>query len=145
MEILEDSGLATVILCLWQVRVNQDPGVGSMESMQAQENPLSSDMSLRSLELRGQMRANVVKEIMSTERIYQKHLKDICEVSLTLPKPARLRAQFLVFCVYMQCLWVYLFRVMYVSAANMQPCSAHISWLPSSATLKISTGSIASS
>ncbi|XP_048867224.1 spermatogenesis-associated protein 13 [Brienomyrus brachyistius] len=66
-----------------RVRVNQDAGVGSMESMQAQENPLSNNMcdiwSLRSLELRGQMRANVVKEIMSTERIYLKHLKDICE------------------------------------------------------------------
>ncbi|XP_023660680.2 spermatogenesis-associated protein 13 isoform X1 [Paramormyrops kingsleyae] len=62
-----------------RVRVNQDAGIGTMESMQAQENSLSSDMSLRSLKLRGQMRTNVVKEIMSTERIYLKHLKDICE------------------------------------------------------------------
>ncbi len=29
-----------------------------------------------------QMRANVINEIMSTERDYIKHLKDICEVSL---------------------------------------------------------------
>lgn len=29
---------------------------------------------------RDQMRANVINEIMSTERHYIKHLKDICEV-----------------------------------------------------------------
>lgn len=31
-----------------------------------------------------QMRANVINEIMSTERDYIKHLKDICEVSALL-------------------------------------------------------------
>lgn len=32
------------------------------------------------LQNRDQMRANVINEIMSTERHYIKHLKDICEV-----------------------------------------------------------------
>ena len=35
------------------------------------------------LQNRDQMRANVINEIMSTERHYIKHLKDICEVTLT--------------------------------------------------------------
>lgn len=34
-----------------------------------------------------QMRANVINEIMSTERDYIKHLKDICEVSSSLTLP----------------------------------------------------------
>lgn len=34
------------------------------------------------LQNRDQMRANVINEIMSTERHYIKHLKDICEVLL---------------------------------------------------------------
>lgn len=34
------------------------------------------------LQNRDQMRANVINEIMSTERHYIKHLKDICEVRL---------------------------------------------------------------
>lgn len=31
-------------------------------------------------ENRDQMRTNVIQEIMKTERVYIKHLKDICEV-----------------------------------------------------------------
>jgi len=34
----------------------------------------------RTVQNRDQMRANVINEIMSTERHYIKHLKDICEV-----------------------------------------------------------------
>lgn len=33
-------------------------------------------------ESKQQMRANVVQEIMDTERVYIKHLRDICEVGL---------------------------------------------------------------
>lgn len=36
------------------------------------------------LQNRDQMRANVINEIMSTERHYIKHLKDICEVLLLI-------------------------------------------------------------
>ncbi|KAL4657284.1 spermatogenesis-associated protein 13-like, partial [Arapaima gigas] len=61
-----------------RVRVNQELQVDSVTNKQAPGSPLSSDTCQRS-ELRNQMRANVVKEIMSTERIYMKHLKDICE------------------------------------------------------------------
>lgn len=34
----------------------------------------------RTVQNRDQMRANVINEIMNTERHYIKHLKDICEV-----------------------------------------------------------------
>lgn len=38
----------------------------------------------RPLQNRDQMRANVINEIMSTERHYIKHLKDICEVAMVM-------------------------------------------------------------
>lgn len=38
----------------------------------------------RPLQNRDQMRANVINEIMSTERHYIKHLKDICEVVMVV-------------------------------------------------------------
>lgn len=38
----------------------------------------------RPLQNRDQMRANVINEIMSTERHYIKHLKDICEVTMVV-------------------------------------------------------------
>ncbi|XP_031652523.1 spermatogenesis-associated protein 13 isoform X4 [Oncorhynchus kisutch] len=67
-----------------RVRVNQeeDSGAESVESCALdQEDPHTDtrDTQTHSAEHREQMRTNVVKEIMNTERIYIKHLRDICE------------------------------------------------------------------
>ncbi|XP_035272123.1 uncharacterized protein spata13 isoform X2 [Anguilla anguilla] len=66
-----------------RVRVNQEDGAVSMaldsvENVQAKE-PVPGATQVQSTEHRDQMRANVVNEIMNTERIYIKHLRDICE------------------------------------------------------------------
>ncbi len=64
---------------VFQVRVNQeDSGAGSVESVADQEDPAPRDN--HSAQHKEQMRTNVVQEIMKTERIYIKHLKDICDV-----------------------------------------------------------------
>uniref|UniRef100_A0A3Q1I735 Spermatogenesis associated 13 n=1 Tax=Anabas testudineus TaxID=64144 RepID=A0A3Q1I735_ANATE len=61
-----------------RVRVNQeDSSAGSVESVADQEDPTPRDT--HATHHREQMRTNVVQEIMNTERIYIKHLKDICE------------------------------------------------------------------
>uniref|UniRef100_A0A3Q2ECE2 Spermatogenesis associated 13 n=2 Tax=Cyprinodon variegatus TaxID=28743 RepID=A0A3Q2ECE2_CYPVA len=61
-----------------RVRVNQeDSSTESVESVADQEDPAPRDKP--STQHREQMRTNVVQEIMKTERIYIKHLKDICE------------------------------------------------------------------
>ncbi|XP_071769828.1 uncharacterized protein spata13 [Centroberyx gerrardi] len=61
-----------------RVRVNQEDSSGeSVESVADQEDPAPRDT--HSAQHREQMRTNVVQEIMNTERIYIKHLKDICE------------------------------------------------------------------
>ncbi|XP_039982635.1 spermatogenesis-associated protein 13 isoform X2 [Xiphias gladius] len=61
-----------------RVRVNQeDSSTESIESVADQEDPTPRD--IHSSQHREQMRTNVVQEIMNTERIYIKHLKDICE------------------------------------------------------------------
>ncbi|XP_071026226.1 spermatogenesis-associated protein 13 isoform X3 [Oncorhynchus clarkii lewisi] len=67
-----------------RVRVNQeeDSGAESVESCALdQEDPHTDtrDTHTHSAEHREQMRTNVVKEILNTERIYIKHLRDICE------------------------------------------------------------------
>lgn len=63
--------------CVFQVRVNQeDSSAESVESVA--EDPTPRD--IHSAQHKEQMRTNVVQEIMNTERIYIKHLKDICEV-----------------------------------------------------------------
>uniref|UniRef100_A0A674DSZ2 Spermatosis associated 13 n=1 Tax=Salmo trutta TaxID=8032 RepID=A0A674DSZ2_SALTR len=65
-----------------RVRVNQeeDSGAESVERCALdQENPHTAPRDTHSAEHRHQMRTNVVKEIMNTERIYIKHLRDICE------------------------------------------------------------------
>ncbi|KAG1954254.1 spermatogenesis-associated protein [Pimephales promelas] len=63
-----------------RVRVNQgDSSSDSVESVPDAEESVPSDAHKQNSEHRKQMRANVVKEIMDTERIYIKHLKDICE------------------------------------------------------------------
>ncbi|XP_067327766.1 rho guanine nucleotide exchange factor 9 isoform X1 [Anolis sagrei] len=65
---------------LW---VNQEDGVeeGPSEVQNGHLDPSAADCLClgRTLQNRDQMRANVINEIMSTERHYIKHLKDICE------------------------------------------------------------------
>uniref|UniRef100_A0A4W3JA85 Rho guanine nucleotide exchange factor 9 n=2 Tax=Callorhinchus milii TaxID=7868 RepID=A0A4W3JA85_CALMI len=64
---------------LW---VNQEDTVdeASSEVQNGHLDPNSDCLCLgRSIQNRDQMRANVINEIMSTERHYIKHLKDICE------------------------------------------------------------------
>ncbi|CAN9506267.1 unnamed protein product [Ophioblennius macclurei] len=61
-----------------RVRVNQeDSSAESVESVADQEDPSPRDT--HSNQHREQMRTNVIREIMDTERVYIKHLKDICE------------------------------------------------------------------
>nr|XP_040023460.1 uncharacterized protein spata13 isoform X2 [Gasterosteus aculeatus aculeatus] len=61
-----------------RVRVNQeDSSAESAESVADQEDPAPRDA--HNAQHKEQMRTNVVQEIMNTERIYIKHLKDICE------------------------------------------------------------------
>nr|XP_055038669.1 spermatogenesis-associated protein 13 isoform X1 [Misgurnus anguillicaudatus] len=63
-----------------RVRVNQeDSSSDTTENALDTEESVPSDTYKQSSEHRKQMRANVVKEIMDTERVYIKHLKDICE------------------------------------------------------------------
>lgn len=51
---------------------------------EASPNPSTDCLCLgQPTQNRDQMRANVINEIMSTERHYIKHLKDICEVTIT--------------------------------------------------------------
>ncbi|XP_032084070.1 rho guanine nucleotide exchange factor 9 isoform X2 [Thamnophis elegans] len=65
---------------LW---VNQEDGVeeGASEVQNGHLDPNAADCLClgRTVQNRDQMRANVINEIMSTERHYIKHLKDICE------------------------------------------------------------------
>lgn len=56
----------------------EDSSAESVESVADQEDPASRDT--HSAQHKEQMRTNVVQEIMNTERIYIKHLKDICDV-----------------------------------------------------------------
>lgn len=64
---------------VFQVRVNQeDSSAESVESVADQEDPIPRNT--HGAQHKEQMRTNVVQEIMNTERIYIKHLKDICEV-----------------------------------------------------------------
>ena len=77
-----------------QLWVNQEDGAaepaeGTSEVQNGHLDPTNDCLCLGSpLQNRDQMRANVINEIMSTERHYIKHLKDICEVlkHVTLPK-----------------------------------------------------------
>lgn len=75
-------------VCLFsaQLWVNQEdggaePSEGASEVQNGHLDPTNDCLCLGSpLQNRDQMRANVINEIMSTERHYIKHLKDICEV-----------------------------------------------------------------
>ncbi|XP_032886615.1 rho guanine nucleotide exchange factor 9 isoform X3 [Amblyraja radiata] len=74
---------------LW---VNQEDTVdeASSEIQNGHLDPNSDCLCLgRSIQNRDQMRANVINEIMSTERHYIKHLKDICEGYLKQCKKRR--------------------------------------------------------
>ncbi|XP_052398850.1 spermatogenesis-associated protein 13 isoform X1 [Carassius gibelio] len=63
-----------------RVRVNQgDSSSDSVEITLDADESVQSDAHKQNSQHRQQMRANVVKEIMDTERVYIKHLKDICE------------------------------------------------------------------
>lgn len=73
-----------------QLRVNQDEPMeeylAHLEGAQAgEENQAGLGLLLGpGLPCKEQMRTNVINEIMSTERDYIKHLKDICEVRKTI-------------------------------------------------------------
>lgn len=63
--------------------MNQEDGVeeGTSDVQNGHLDPNADCLCLgRTVQNRDQMRANVINEIMSTERHYIKHLKDICEV-----------------------------------------------------------------
>lgn len=63
--------------------MNQEDGVeeGTSDVQNGHLDPSADCLCLgRTVQNRDQMRANVINEIMSTERHYIKHLKDICEV-----------------------------------------------------------------
>lgn len=59
----------------------EDSSTDSVESSAELEEALSKEPRNQTTEHREQMRANVVQEIMNTEHVYIKHLRDICEVS----------------------------------------------------------------
>lgn len=68
-----------------QLWVNQDDeATESTEGVRVHNghtDPASVGLCIsQPLQNRDQMRANVINEIMSTERHYIKHLRDICEV-----------------------------------------------------------------
>lgn len=56
----------------------EDSSAESVESVADQEDLTSREA--HNTKHKEQMRTNVVQEIMNTERIYIKHLKDICDV-----------------------------------------------------------------
>ncbi|XP_062841656.1 spermatogenesis-associated protein 13 [Trichomycterus rosablanca] len=63
-----------------RVRVNQEDSASeNVEDSPEQREMLCKEPHSQSAEHREQMRANVVREIMNTERVYIKHLRDICE------------------------------------------------------------------
>lgn len=71
---------------LFQLRVNQDePMEDYLAQLEEAQEEQSSSVGMLlgpGLPCKEQMRTNVINEIMSTERDYIKHLKDICEVRL---------------------------------------------------------------
>lgn len=77
-------------LCPYQLRVNQDEPMDDylthLEDAHAGEENREGLGAILGpgLPCKEQMRTNVINEIMSTERDYIKHLKDICEVSIRL-------------------------------------------------------------
>lgn len=72
------------VLRVWpQLRVNQEElSEGSSGSPGEEQEEDTGRARHKHPESKQQMRANVVQEIMDTERVYIKHLRDICEVGL---------------------------------------------------------------
>ncbi|XP_048449972.1 spermatogenesis-associated protein 13-like, partial [Rhincodon typus] len=64
-----------------RLRVNQEDAAAECTGKFADErlNASCSKHLLKNTENQRQMRANVIQEIMNTEKVYIKHLKDICE------------------------------------------------------------------
>ncbi|XP_014646708.1 PREDICTED: spermatogenesis-associated protein 13 [Ceratotherium simum simum] len=63
-----------------RLRVNQEELSENSSSTQGEEQEEDADQSHhRHSESKRQMRTNVIQEIMNTEQVYIKHLKDICE------------------------------------------------------------------
>ncbi|XP_053564477.1 spermatogenesis-associated protein 13 isoform X1 [Bombina bombina] len=63
-----------------RLRVNQEDVSEHSGSIQDEDqNADAGKIRLKNSENKDQMRTNVVREIMNTERVYIKHLKDICE------------------------------------------------------------------
>eukprot|EP00062_Callorhinchus_milii_P015263 gi/632965319/ref/XP_007898831.1/ PREDICTED: spermatogenesis-associated protein 13 isoform X2 [Callorhinchus milii] len=65
-----------------RLRVNQEDAMGEYTGKTPEEQLDASSSKhrfLKTAENKEQMRTNVIKEIMNTERVYIKHLKDICE------------------------------------------------------------------
>ena len=68
-------------MCGLQLRVNQEELSENSSSTQGEEQEEDAGKSRhKHAESKHQMRTNVIQEIMNTERVYIKHLKDICEV-----------------------------------------------------------------
>ncbi|XP_069747520.1 uncharacterized protein [Narcine bancroftii] len=61
-----------------RLRVNQEDFIGKFPHEQLDAH-CSKHCLHKNVENQEQMRTNVIKEIMNTERVYIKHLKDICE------------------------------------------------------------------
>lgn len=59
----------------------EDSASDIVENTPEQQEAFSKEPHSQTAVHREQMRANVVQEIMNTERVYIKHLRDICEVS----------------------------------------------------------------
>ncbi|KAM9320442.1 spermatogenesis-associated protein 13 isoform 2-T2 [Gastrophryne carolinensis] len=63
-----------------RLRVNQEDILENSESLPDEDHGADlGKFRLKSPENKDQMRTNVIREIMNTERVYIKHLKDICE------------------------------------------------------------------
>ncbi|XP_059539985.1 spermatogenesis-associated protein 13 isoform X3 [Myotis daubentonii] len=63
-----------------RLRVNQEELSENSSSTQGEEQPEDAGSTRhKHSESKQQMRTNVIQEIMNTERVYIKHLKDICE------------------------------------------------------------------
>lgn len=79
------------VLRVWpQLRVNQEElSEGSSGSPGEEQEEDTGRARHKHPESKQQMRANVVQEIMDTERVYIKHLRDICEVGLGDARAAR--------------------------------------------------------